>query len=116
MMAAKITRPAMIPMTAPIGKVLLGVGSDAEGEGAICWLEVLTINGVDGEGVLDWRELLNAIDVDVVVKASTVGTELEELVVAISIKFFISRINSKRDRENMQTVAFQLPPSQLSQH
>ena len=91
-MAAKITRPAMIPMTAPIGKVLLGVGSDAEGEGAICWLEVLTINGVDGEGVLvsrdvliinrvegegvlDWRELLNAIDVDVVVKASTVGIE-----------------------------------------
>jgi hypothetical protein len=101
MMAAKITRPAMIPMTAPIGKVLLGVGSDAEGEGVICWLEVLTINGVDGEGVLvsrdvliinsvegegvlDWRELLNVIDVDVVVTAGTVGIELEELVVAIS--------------------------------
>jgi hypothetical protein len=74
-MAAKITRPAMIPMTAPIGKVLLRVGSDAEGEGVSCWLEVLTINRVEGEGVLDWRELLNALDIDVVVKASTVGIE-----------------------------------------
>jgi hypothetical protein len=112
MMAAKITRPAMIPMTAPIGKVLLRVGSDAEVERVICWLEVLTINRVEGEGVLvsrevlsinrvegegvlDWSELLNIIDVDVVVKASTVGIELEELVVAISKYKMISRINSK---------------------